>query len=73
MSSIFLAFEVNCPSFLWHVQHIPMDLWAIVFIFVWHVQHIILDFHFLGSRDLKYVLLAHTTERNLLLYGKALL
>ena len=36
-------------------------------------QHIILEFHFLGSRDLEYVLQSHTTERNLLLYGEVVL
>ena len=48
---------------LMDIQHIPVH-------FVWHVQHIPFD---LVLMDLKYVLRSHTTERFLLLYGKALL
>jgi hypothetical protein len=50
----------------WHVQHIHVHLR-----FMSSIQS--LKFNILGLMDLKYVLLAHTTERFLLLYGKVIL
>ena len=53
-----------CPAYSWQFE-----------VFVWHLcgMSIImrLNFHFLGLMMGEYVLQSHTTERFLLLYGKA--